>query len=66
MIASVPDLCILLTSGVFISFLVWFGLLSGHLLGNTCSLGSPYVLFVFRLFVILVISGFVLRAGFGF
>ena len=23
---------------VFISFLVWFGLLSGHLMGNSCSL----------------------------
>ena len=27
--------------------LVWFGLLRGHLLGNRCSLGRPYVLFVF-------------------
>ena len=27
--------------------LVRFGLLSGHLLGNSCSLGWPYVLFVF-------------------
>ena len=25
--------------------LVWFWLLSGHLLGNRCSLGWPYVLF---------------------
>ena len=27
--------------------LVRSGLLSGHILGNSCSLGSPYVLFVF-------------------
>ena len=38
--------------------LIWFRLLSGHLLGNSCSLGLPYVVFVFRLFVILVISRF--------
>ena len=41
--------------------LVRFGLLNGHLLENSCSLGLPYVLFVFGLFVILVIS----RFGFG-
>ena len=45
-------------SCVFILFLVWFGLLSGHHLRNSCSLGWPYILFVFLLFVILVISHF--------
>ena len=38
-----------------ILFLVQFGLLSGHLLGNS---SVDYVLFVFSLFVILVISSF--------
>ena len=38
--------------------LVRFRLLSGHLLGNSCSLGWPYVLFVFWLFVILVMTRF--------
>ena len=33
--------------GVFILFLDRFRLLSGHLLGNSCSIGGPYVLFVF-------------------
>ena len=37
------------------------GLLSGHFSGNSYSLGTPYVLIVFLLFVILVIS----RFGFG-
>ena len=32
---------------MFILFLIRFGLLSGHLLGISCSLGLPYVLFVF-------------------
>ena len=41
------------TLRVFILFLVRFRLLSGHLLGNSCSHGWPYVLFVFWLFVIL-------------
>ena len=36
--------------------LVLFRLLSGHLLGNSCSLDRPYVFFVFCLFVLLVIS----------
>ena len=31
-----------------------FGLLSGHLLGNSCPLGRPYVLIVFCLFVIFI------------
>ena len=38
--------------------LVRFRLLSCHLLGNSCSLGWPYVLFVFWLFVILVMTRF--------
>ena len=38
--------------------LVRFGLLSGDLLGNSYSLSWPYVLFVFGLFVILIISSF--------
>ena len=44
---------------VFIIFLVRFGLLSDHLLGNSCSLGWPYVLFfIFWRLVILFISNF--------
>ena len=43
---------------MFILFLVRFRLLSGNPLGNSCSIGCPYVLFVFLLFVILVISRF--------
>ena len=46
---------------MFILFLVRFRLLSGHLLGNSCLLDWPYVLFVFFLFVISIIS----RFGFG-
>ena len=47
--------------------LVRFGLLSGHLLENSCPLGWPYVLIVFCLvFVFLFISHLALRAGFGF
>ena len=38
--------------------LVLFRFLSGHLLGNSCSLGWPYVFFVFWLLVILFISRF--------
>ena len=34
--------------------LVQFGLLSGHLLGNSCPLGKQFVLIVFCLFVILI------------
>ena len=34
--------------------------------GKSCSPGRPYVLFVLCLFVILIISVLVLRAGFGF
>ena len=39
---------------LFIILLVRYGLLSGHLLGNSCPLGWPYVLIVFCLFVILI------------
>ena len=31
-----------------------FGLLSGHLLGNSCPLGKQFVLIVFCLFVIFI------------
>ena len=34
--------------------LVQFGLLSGHLLGNSCPLGEQFVLIVFCLFVIFI------------
>ena len=37
---------------MFILFLVRFGLLSGHFLGKSCSLGLPYVLFVVVILVI--------------
>ena len=36
------------------SYIVQFGLLSGHLLGNSCPLGEQYVLIVFGLFVIFI------------
>ena len=60
--------CLFLVPGFRLLFLVRAELLSGHLLGNSSSFGRPYDLFVFRLFVILVISrfGLNLRAGFGF
>ena len=38
----------------FIILIVQFGLLSGHLLGNGCSLGEQFVLIVFCLFVIFI------------
>ena len=44
--------------------LVRFGLLSGHLLGNSCPLGWPYVLIVFGNFYLFPILD--LRSGFGF
>ena len=34
--------------------LVQFGLLNGHLLGNSCPLGKLFVLIVFCLFVVFV------------
>ena len=34
--------------------LIQFGLLSGHLLGNSCPLGKQFVLIVFCLFVIFI------------
>ena len=37
---------------LFIILLVRFGLLRGHLLGNSCPLGWPFVLIVFCIFVI--------------
>ena len=39
---------------LFIVLLVQFGLLSGHLLGNSCPLGLQFVLIVFCLFVIFI------------
>ena len=39
---------------LFIILLVQFGLLSGHLLGNSCPLGKQFVLIVFCLFVIFI------------
>ena len=36
---------------LFIIRLVRFGLLSAHILGNSCPLGWPYVLIVFCIFV---------------
>ena len=47
---------------VHYSFSSLFGLLSDHLLGNSCPLGWPFVLIVFCLFVILVISHFGLES----
>ena len=41
-----------------------FWLLSDHLCGNSCPLGWPFVLIVFCLFVILVISYFFFWGGF--
>ena len=40
---------------------VW--LLSGHLLGNSCALGWPFVLIVFFLFVFYLFPILVLRAS---
>ena len=54
---------------LFIKRLVRFWLLSGHLLGNSCPLGWPYVLIVFCLFVFFFYYLFpilALGAGFGF
>ena len=48
---------------LFILFLFQFRLLSVHLLGKSCSLGLPYVLIVFWLLVILVISLFGFEGG---
>ena len=43
--------------------LVRFWLLSGHLLGNSCALGWPFVLIVFCLFVFYLFPILVLRAS---
>ena len=48
---------------LFIILLVRFGLLSGHLLGNSCQLGWSFVHIVFCLFVILVIFHFGFESG---
>ena len=39
---------------MYIILLVQFGLLSGHLLGNSCPLGWPFVLIVLCIFVIFI------------
>ena len=48
---------------LFIMLLVRFVLLSDHLLGNICPLSWPFVLVVFCLFVIFVISQFGFERG---
>ena len=47
----------------FIILLVRFWLLSDHLLGNSCTLGWPFVLIVFCLFVFYLIPILVLKAS---
>ena len=44
-------------------FYFGFGLLSGHLLGNSCALGWPFVLIVFCPFVFYLFPILVLRAS---
>ena len=57
----------LFTLFLFIILSVQFGLLSGHLLGNSCPLGSQFVLIVFlSIFNIYLFRVLVLRAGFAF
>ena len=48
---------------LFIILLVRFGLLSGHLLGNSCPLGWPFVLIAFCLFVIFIYFPFSFKSG---
>ena len=48
---------------LFIILLVRFWLLTGHLLGNSCALGWPFVLIVFCLFVFYLFPILVLRAS---
>ena len=48
---------------LFIILLVWFWLLTGHLLGNRCAVGWPFVLIVFCLFVFYLFPILVLRAS---
>ena len=43
---------------LFIILLIQFGLLSGHLLGNSCPLDEQFVLIVFCLFVIFIYFSF--------
>ena len=43
--------------------LVQFGLLSGHLLGNSCPLGLQFVLIVFCLFEIFIYFPFGFKSG---
>ena len=48
---------------LFIILLVRFWLLSGHLLGNSCTLGWPFILIVFCLFVFYIFPILFLRAS---
>ena len=48
---------------LFIILLVQFGLLSGHLLGNSFPLGQQFVLIVFCLFVIFIYFPFGFKSG---
>ena len=48
---------------VHYTFSVWFGLVSGHLLVQSCPFGWPCALIVLCLFVILVISRFCFEIG---
>ena len=45
---------VMFTLCLFIILLVQFGLLSGHLFGNSCPLGWSFVLIGFCLFVIFI------------
>ena len=48
---------------LFIILLVRFWWLTGHLLGNSCALGWPFVLIVFCLFVFYLFPILVLRTS---
>ena len=52
---------------LFIILLIQFGLLSGHLLGNSCPLGEQFVLIcILSICNIYLFPVLVLRAGFAF
>ena len=51
---------------MFVHYIFSSVLLSGHLLGNSCPRGWPFVLIVFCLIVFYLCPILVLRAGFGF
>ena len=48
---------------LFIILLARFWLMCGHLLGNSCALGWPFVLIVFCLFLFYLFPILVLRAS---